>query len=74
MANIGVYRAVGSPALDTARYQHSACTHTEIVAKGTSSHFAAIAVVPTRVPIGFCKQITTDALEGMNAQPSSAAF
>ena len=35
MANIGVYRAVGSPAADTGRYQHSACTHTEIVAKGT---------------------------------------
>jgi hypothetical protein len=34
MANIGVYRAVGSPASDTGRYQHAACTHTEIFAKG----------------------------------------
>jgi len=40
----------------------------------TSSHFAVIAVVPTKVPIGFCKKITTtDALEGMKARPSSAA-
>lgn len=35
MANIGVYRAVGSPALDTGRYQHSACQSIEIVEKGT---------------------------------------
>ena len=35
MANIGVYRAVGSPAPDTGRYQHSACDSTEIVEKGT---------------------------------------
>lgn len=34
MANIRVYRAVGSPAPDTGRYQHSACTHSEIFAKG----------------------------------------
>jgi hypothetical protein len=34
MANIGVYRAVGSPAPDTGRYQHSACDSTEIVEKG----------------------------------------
>jgi hypothetical protein len=34
MANIGVYRAVGSPAPDTGRYQHSACYSTEIVDKG----------------------------------------
>jgi lipoate synthase len=34
MANIGVYRAVGSPAPDTGRYQHSACQSTEIVDKG----------------------------------------
>jgi hypothetical protein len=34
MANIGVYRAVGSPAPDAGLYQHSACTHTEIFAKG----------------------------------------
>jgi hypothetical protein len=34
MANIGVYRAVGSPAPDTGQYQHSACTHTEIFVKG----------------------------------------
>ena len=34
MANIGVHRAVGSPAPDTGRYQHSACTHTEIFNKG----------------------------------------
>jgi hypothetical protein len=27
-------RAVGSPALDTGRYQHSACTKTEIFDKG----------------------------------------
>lgn len=33
----------------------------------TSSHFAPIAVVPTRVPIGFCKKITAiDVLEGIN--------
>jgi hypothetical protein len=35
MANIGVYRGVGSPAPDTGRYQHSACDSTEIVEKGT---------------------------------------
>jgi len=35
MANIGVYRAVGSPAPDPGRYQHSACHSTEIVEKGT---------------------------------------
>ena len=34
MANIGDYRAVGSPAPDTGRYQHSACTRSEIFAKG----------------------------------------
>jgi hypothetical protein len=34
MANIGVYRAVGSHAPDTGRYQHSACHYTEIVDKG----------------------------------------
>ena len=34
MANIGIYRAVGSPAPDTGRYQHSACTHIEIFTKG----------------------------------------
>jgi len=34
MANVGIYRAVGSPAPDPGRYQHSACTHTEIFAKG----------------------------------------
>ena len=34
MANIGVYRSVGSLAPDTGRYQHSACTHTEIFTKG----------------------------------------
>jgi hypothetical protein len=34
MANIGVYRAVGSSAPDTGRYQHSACQSTEIVDKG----------------------------------------
>jgi hypothetical protein len=28
-------RAVGSPASDTGRYQHSACTNTEIFNKGT---------------------------------------
>ena len=35
MTNIGVYRAVGSPAPDTGRYQHSACDSSEIVEKGT---------------------------------------
>jgi hypothetical protein len=34
MANIGVYRSVGSPAPDTGRYQHSACQNIEIVVKG----------------------------------------
>jgi lipoate synthase len=34
MTKIGVHRAVGSPALDTGRYQHSACQSTEIVDKG----------------------------------------
>jgi len=34
MASIGGYRAVGSPATDTGRYQHSACTYTETFAKG----------------------------------------
>ncbi len=34
MANIVVYRAVGSHAPHTGRYQHSVCTHTEIFAKG----------------------------------------
>jgi hypothetical protein len=34
MANTVVYRAVGSPAPDTGRYQHSACDFTEIVDKG----------------------------------------
>ncbi len=34
MANIGDYRAVGSPAPNTGRYQHSACHFTEIVDKG----------------------------------------
>ncbi len=34
MANIGVYRSVGSPAPDTGRYQHSACDNTQIVHKG----------------------------------------
>ena len=34
MANIGVPRAVGSPAPDTGRYQHSACHYTKIVDKG----------------------------------------
>ena len=32
-ARVGVDRAVGSPALDTGRYQHSACTYTETFAK-----------------------------------------
>jgi len=35
MANMEVYRAVGSPAPDTGRYQHSACRSVEIVEKGT---------------------------------------
>ena len=30
----GISRAVGSPAPDTGRYQHSACTNTEIFKKG----------------------------------------
>ena len=30
----GTSRAVGSPALDSGRYQHSACTKTEIFNKG----------------------------------------
>ena len=34
MASIGFYRAVGSPAPDSGRYQHSACTYTEIFEKG----------------------------------------
>jgi len=34
MASVDGYRAVGSPALDTGRYQHSACTKTEIFNKG----------------------------------------
>ena len=34
MANIGGCRAVGSPAPDTGRYQHSACTYTETFTKG----------------------------------------
>jgi hypothetical protein len=34
MEYIGVYRAVGSSAPDTGRYQHSACLHSEILAKG----------------------------------------
>jgi hypothetical protein len=34
MPNIEFHRAVGSPALDTGRYRHSACHSTEIVAKG----------------------------------------
>ena len=34
MANVGVYRAVGSSAPDTGRYQHSACDYTETFAKG----------------------------------------
>jgi hypothetical protein len=34
MASEDGYRAVGSPALDTVRYQHSACTATEIFSKG----------------------------------------
>ena len=34
MANIGVYRAVGSTALDAGRYQHAACHSAEIVDKG----------------------------------------
>ena len=29
------YRAVGSPAADTGRYQHSACNSTRSVEKGT---------------------------------------
>jgi hypothetical protein len=35
MANIGVYRAVGSPAPATGRYQHSACAGTEIFDNGS---------------------------------------
>jgi hypothetical protein len=34
MANVGDSRAVGSPAPVTGRYQHSACTNTEIFNKG----------------------------------------
>jgi hypothetical protein len=34
MADIGVSRAVGSPAPDTGRYEHSVCTHIETFAKG----------------------------------------
>jgi hypothetical protein len=34
MPNIEVYRAVGSRALDTGLYRHSACHSTEIVDKG----------------------------------------
>jgi hypothetical protein len=56
MANSGVYGSVGSPAPDTGRYQHSACTHTEIFTKGNILALVAIAVVPTRVPIAFCKR------------------
>jgi hypothetical protein len=54
--NVGVDRAVGSPALDTGRYQHAACTNTEIFAEGNILALAAIAVVRTRVPIRFCKR------------------
>jgi len=34
MASVGDHRAVGSPAPDTGRYRHSACTNTEIFNKG----------------------------------------
>ena len=34
MADIRVYRAVGSAAPETGLYQHAACTHTGIFAKG----------------------------------------
>ena len=34
MANVGDSRAVGSPAPDTGRYLHAACTNTETFNKG----------------------------------------
>ncbi len=34
MASVDGYRAVGSPALDTGQYRHSACTNTETFNKG----------------------------------------
>jgi hypothetical protein len=74
MATIGIYRAVGSPALHTGRYQHSACTHTEIVAKGNILALCSNRSCPNKGANWDLQEMTaTDALEGMNAQPSSAA-
>jgi hypothetical protein len=56
MANIGVYRAVGSPARILGDISTPHVRILRFSLRETSSHFAAIVVVPTRVPIGFCKR------------------
>lgn len=48
MANIGVYRAVGSPAPDTGRYQHSACDSTKIVDKGNILALCSNRICPNK--------------------------
>jgi len=36
MASVGDSRSVGSPALETGRYLHAACTNTKTFGKGTT--------------------------------------
>ncbi len=69
-----IYRAAGSPALHTGRYQHSACTHTEIVAKGNILALCSNRSCPNKGANWVLQEDqTTDAPEGMKARPSSAA-
>ena len=59
MVTIGVYRAVGSPAPNTGRYQHSACHSTEIVAKGNVLALCGNRSCPNKGANWVLQEITT---------------
>jgi hypothetical protein len=55
MVSVGDSRSVGSPALETGRYLHAACTKPKSSVKAPSCRFAPIPFAPTKAPIGFYK-------------------
>jgi hypothetical protein len=59
MANIGVYRAVGSSAPDTGRYQHSACHYTKIVDEGNILALCGNRSCPNKGANWVLRKITT---------------
>jgi hypothetical protein len=48
MVSVGDSRSVGSPALETGRYLHAACTNTKIFSKGTILPFCANPLCPNK--------------------------